>query len=96
MAQLVVRNLPDSVKERLKLRARRHGRSLEAEVRSVLEAAASAPLETFGPPPGEGLGSWLAREMSKYKVSRKDWEEFERSLRESRRSWSTRPVEFDP
>ena len=36
MAQLVVRNLPDDIKERLKRRAKRHGRSLEAEVRDVL------------------------------------------------------------
>lgn len=36
MAQLVVRNLPDDVKERLKRRANRHGRSLEAEVRDIL------------------------------------------------------------
>ena len=36
MAQLVVRNLPDDVKERLRRRADRHGRSLEAEVRDIL------------------------------------------------------------
>ena len=36
MAQLVVRNLPEDVKERLKRRAKRHGRSLEAEVRDIL------------------------------------------------------------
>ena len=36
MAQLVVRNLPDDVKGRLRRRADRHGRSLEAEVRDIL------------------------------------------------------------
>jgi plasmid stability protein len=40
VAQLVVRNLPDEVKERLKRRAKSHGRSLEAEVRALLAEAA--------------------------------------------------------
>jgi plasmid stability protein len=39
MAQLVVRNLEDEVKARLKLRARRHGRSTEEEVREILRTA---------------------------------------------------------
>ena len=36
MAQLVVRNLEDDVKARLQERAKRHRRSLEAEVREIL------------------------------------------------------------
>jgi antitoxin FitA len=40
MAQLLVRDLDPGVIERLKIRARRHGRSLQAEVRMILEAAA--------------------------------------------------------
>ena len=39
MAQLVVRNLEDDVKAKLQLRARRHGRSTEAEVRDILRNA---------------------------------------------------------
>ena len=52
MAQLVVRNLEDDVKARLQRRARRHGRSTEAEVREILrnavkdEGAARRPLGT--------------------------------------------------
>ena len=42
MAQLVVRDLDDEVKNRLQLRAKRHGRSMEAEVRDILCAAAAA------------------------------------------------------
>ena len=42
MAQLIVRNLDDDVKERLQERARRHGRSTEEEVRSILRQAALA------------------------------------------------------
>ena len=42
MAQLIVRNLDDDVKQRLKQRARRHGRSTEEEVRSILRQVALA------------------------------------------------------
>jgi len=50
MAQLLVRNLDDDVKASLQARARRHGRSTEAEVRDILrravqdDVAPSAPL----------------------------------------------------
>lgn len=40
MAQFVVRNLEDDVKERLRRRAKRHGRSMEDEVRHILRNAA--------------------------------------------------------
>jgi plasmid stability protein len=40
MAQLVVRNLPDGVKDRLRKRAEMHGRSLESEVREILSVVA--------------------------------------------------------
>lgn len=39
MAQLVVRNLDDDVKAKLQRRAKRHGRSTEAEVREILRDA---------------------------------------------------------
>jgi plasmid stability protein len=39
MATLTVRNLPDEVHRALRLRAARHGRSTEAEVRALLEEA---------------------------------------------------------
>ena len=39
MAQLVVRQLDDDVKEKLKRRARRHGRSTEEEIREILRNA---------------------------------------------------------
>jgi antitoxin FitA len=50
MAQILVRNLEDDVKTRLKARARRHGRSTEEEVREILrdavkdESASTKPL----------------------------------------------------
>jgi len=41
MAQVLVRDLTPAVLRRLKLRARRHRRSLEAELRDILEQAAT-------------------------------------------------------
>ncbi len=55
MAQLVVRKIEDSVKARLQRRARRNGRSMEAEVREILRNAAN---ETELPE--EGLGTRIA------------------------------------
>lgn len=55
MAQLVVRNLEESVKARLQRRARRNGRSMEAEVRDILRNAAKEKEE-----PAAGLGTQIA------------------------------------
>lgn len=39
MAQILVRDIEDDVKERLQRRAARHGHSMEAEVRDILRDA---------------------------------------------------------
>jgi plasmid stability protein len=39
MAKLTVRHLPDEVYRALRVRAAQHGRSIEAEVRAILESA---------------------------------------------------------
>ncbi|MHC5034679.1 MAG: FitA-like ribbon-helix-helix domain-containing protein [Planctomycetota bacterium] len=44
MAQVLVRDLDDAVVETLKRRAKRHGRSLEAELRVILERSAGADM----------------------------------------------------
>lgn len=56
MGQLVVRNIENAVKTRLQRRARRHGRSMEEEVRDILRSAVSAE-ET----PSGGLGTDISR-----------------------------------
>ncbi len=43
MASITIRNLADDTKKRLRLRAAEHGRSLEAEVRDILDRTARAP-----------------------------------------------------
>jgi plasmid stability protein len=55
MAQLLVRQLDDDVAARLKQRAKRHGRSMEDEVRHILRDAAKAPARH-----ARGLGSRIA------------------------------------
>jgi plasmid stability protein len=39
VAAVVVRNLPEATRRALKLRAAKHGRSTEAEIRQILEDA---------------------------------------------------------
>lgn len=55
MAQFVVRNLESGVKEKLQRRAKRHGRSMEEEVREILRNAAHE--EEL---PSAGLGTRIA------------------------------------
>ena len=43
MAQILVRNLDEEVVEHLKKRAKEEGRSLQSEVKSILERAAHEP-----------------------------------------------------
>lgn len=52
MASITIRNLDEGLKRRLRLRAARHGHSMEAEVRDILRT-------TLGqePAPPQGLGS---------------------------------------
>jgi antitoxin FitA len=59
MAQLIVRNLDDTVKERLKRRAARSGRSVEAEIRDILSKAVGE--KEAGE---EGLGTLIARHFA--------------------------------
>jgi antitoxin FitA len=48
MASIVIRNLDDRTKTRLRLRAAQHGRSMEAEVREILKDSL-APERAAGP-----------------------------------------------
>lgn len=43
MADLSIRNLDDGVRQRLRVRAAEHGRSMEAEVREILGEAVREP-----------------------------------------------------
>ncbi|MHC4952357.1 MAG: FitA-like ribbon-helix-helix domain-containing protein [Planctomycetota bacterium] len=56
MAQLIVRNLEDDIRDRLRAMAAEHGRSMEEEVREILRAAVlRASIDS-----GANLGSRIA------------------------------------
>jgi plasmid stability protein len=55
MAQLLVRNLEEDVKAKLRVLAAEHGRSMEEEVRAILRDAVARQAEPSG-----GLGTELA------------------------------------
>jgi len=59
VASILVRNLPDDAKERLRQRAMRHRRSLEAEVRVILERAAQEAVVSTDQP--ERFPDWFIR-----------------------------------
>jgi antitoxin FitA len=81
MAQIVVRNLEESVKARLQRRAKRNGRSMEAEVRDILRDAAN---EKAGA--RVGLGTQIA---SLFRGKGYDFEVQEL------RGYPVRPAKFD-
>jgi plasmid stability protein len=60
MARLIVRNLPADIKKKLRERARRHRRSIEAEVREILRNVVRAAAVPAGPL-GTRLRSRFAR-----------------------------------
>ncbi len=48
MVAVSIRGLDERVKERIRVRAARHGRSMEAEMRAILTEAVSEPKEDRG------------------------------------------------
>lgn len=62
MASITVRNLPDETHRALRVRAAQNGRSTEAEVREILEAAVRSKERVK-------IGSELAAFGDKYKLN---------------------------
>lgn len=58
MASITIRRLDDSVKSRLRLRAARHGRSMEEEAREILRVGLSAE-----PRPATNLAAAIRRHL---------------------------------
>jgi antitoxin FitA len=84
MAMLTVRNIPDEVHRALRLRAGRHGHSMEAEVREILESAVS--------PAGRvKLGSLLAAMGRQARLTDKEFAVFEQVRDKS----PAHPVSFE-
>lgn len=72
MPSVTIRNLPDEVHRALVARAQRHGRSLEAELRAILEDVARSPARLR-------LGSFLARLGQDLALSEEEWSAFAQS-----------------
>jgi plasmid stability protein len=73
VAQLVVRDLESDIKARLKKRAARHGRSLEAEVRDILRDAVKDD-----DAPGGGLGTRAASRFAELHLKEDELSELPR------------------
>jgi plasmid stability protein len=76
MAQLLVRNLDDAVKSRLKRRAVRNGRSMEEEVRDILRVAVNDE-----PKPNKGLGTAIAERFKGLRLDRDEFPKLKIRLR---------------
>jgi phosphopantothenoylcysteine decarboxylase/phosphopantothenate--cysteine ligase len=67
MASLTIRKLDDAIRDELRLRAARNGRSVEDEVRVILRDASqsrsafAAPAQAVSPPPARSAATGLAR-----------------------------------
>jgi plasmid stability protein len=83
MAQLVVRNIEEDVKARLQKRAKKHGRSMEEEVRDILRDAVKKQDR-----PTEGLGTRIANRFKG--IGLKEGEEIQEW-----RGYPVRPAEFE-
>lgn len=92
MGQILVRKLDDAVKERLRERAKRNGRTLEAEARAVLEAAAQSQAAAIDAS-RFGWGTRLAKAQKNSERIKADWEAFDAALEHIRRE-RVRVIDF--
>ena len=88
MSVLTVRNVPDDVHRALRLRAAQHGRSTEAEIRDILEAAVK-PKERVK------LGSLLAEMSRRAGLTNEDVFALRRTMKELRESTPYEPVKLE-
>jgi plasmid stability protein len=96
VAQLIVRRLDDGIKERLKARARRHGRSLEAEARAILEAAANSNQPTRRRKKKEkGFGTLMHERFGKAGLTEEEAQRFQQGIDELNSNWQLRIPNFE-
>ena len=88
MAAVTIRNLPEEVHRALKVRAARHDRSTEAEMRAILEAAVR--------PEGRlRLGTALSEASRQLGLTNADIEALEHALEEVRDRRPAEPMTFE-
>jgi plasmid stability protein len=93
MDELVLRDLPETVRAGLQRRAAQHGRSFEAEVREVLQQAATDVVDR----PNnitEPADAWIKR-VEMYPVEDEAWEAFDQSLVQNRSAWRDELLDLD-
>ncbi len=96
MAQLVVRRLDDEVKERLRARARKHGRSLEAEARTILEDAAGGALKQGERRSKEkGFGTLMHERFKRIGLTEEEYAQSQKGIDELNGDWSTQTSKLD-
>ena len=86
MATVLIRNLSEDTKTRLEARAASKARSLEAELRDILDKAA---LESASPDDLEPMGSWLVR------ITRPGFDDAVEAIEASKRARQRPYVTFD-
>jgi len=96
VAQLVVRRLDDDVKERLKARARKNGRSLEAEARAILEDAANGEPKQGRPRKKEkGFGTLMHERFKRTGLTKEEARLFQKGIDELNANWRARIPNFE-
>jgi plasmid stability protein len=95
MTQLLVRKLDAEVKKRLASRAKRHGRSLEAEARAILEDAVIEEPTPHRPRKGEkGFGTLMHERFKRIGLTKEEKRRFDKAIEELWRDSPPRFVEF--
>jgi len=96
MAQLLIRRLADDTKERLKDRAKKHGRSLEAEARAILEETANGePKPRRSRKTEKGFGTLMHERFKKIGLTEEEARLFQKGIDELNANWRTRTPNFD-
>jgi antitoxin FitA len=93
MAQLVVRNLADSVKAKLKERAQAGGRSLVMEVRAILAAAVGDAVT--GPQPEVGLATRMQEIFAGAGLTEEEFRTMQSGIAGFRANGKFTPADFD-
>jgi antitoxin FitA len=88
VAQILIRKLDDEAKERLKARARKSGRSLEAEARVILEdAAGGQPKRRRRPGKEKGFGTLMHERFKKVGLTKEEARLFQAGIDDLNANW---------
>ena len=86
MANLTIRNVPDDIRTRLRVRASRNGRSMEAEARAIIAGAVNVSSPDDLPDTVAKLQDWVARSAKRKGKGASDNATLDTFLRDRRRN----------